>query len=65
MYREAKRLTKETGTLHVVDHIVPKCGETVSGLHVLANLRIIHWLENAQKGAAWWPDMWMEQSELF
>lgn len=65
LYREARRLTRESGVLHVVDHIVPKCGETVCGLHVLANLRIIHWLENAQKGANWWPDMWMEQAELF
>ena len=65
LYKEAKRLTRETGELHVVDHIVPKVGATVSGLHVLSNLRVIHWLPNAQKGAFWWPDMWMEQSELF
>jgi hypothetical protein len=65
LYREARRLTRETGVLHVVDHIVPKCGETVTGLHVLANLRIIHWLENATKGAIWWPDMWGEQIDLW
>lgn len=63
-YREAKRLTLLTGVLHVVDHVVPKIGGTVCGLHVPWNMRVIHWRENAQKGAAWWPDMWMVQMEL-
>lgn len=64
IYAEAKRLTEETGELYVVDHIVPMCGKIVSGLHVSWNLRVIHWRENAQKGAWFWPDMPMEQMDL-
>jgi hypothetical protein len=64
VYREAKRMTRETGEQYVVDHIVPKMSELVCGLHVHWNLRVIHWLPNAQKGNATWPDMPMEQIEL-
>jgi 5-methylcytosine-specific restriction endonuclease McrA len=65
LYQQARALTKMTGELHVVDHIVPKINPLVCGLHVPWNLRVIHWLENAQKGAYWWPDMPNEQIELF
>lgn len=63
-YREAKRMTRETGELHVVDHIVPKINPLVCGLHVAANLQVLHWRPNALKGNNWWPDMWGEQEPL-
>lgn len=63
-YAEAKAMTQASGELHVVDHIVPKIHPLVCGLHVPANLRVIHWLENAKKGNLWWPEMPMEQTEI-
>lgn len=67
--REARRLTLETGELHVVDHIIPLIGkmggvQVVSGLHVHYNMRVIPAGPNAQKGAWYWPDMPFEQMEL-
>jgi hypothetical protein len=49
VYEEARRLTRETGIEHVVDHAYPLRGELVSGLHVGANLRVITWQENSAK----------------
>ena len=48
-YIEAKRLTKETGINHHVDHIRPLQGRTVSGLHCPLNLQILTATENLQK----------------
>jgi hypothetical protein len=49
IYAEARRMCRETGIAYVVDHVVPLQGETVSGLHVANNLRIITESENCKK----------------
>lgn len=41
LYREARRLTKETGIPHEVDHVIPLNNPIVCGLHVETNLRIV------------------------
>lgn len=48
-YREAARLTKETGIRHEVDHIIPLQSEIICGLHVENNLQILTRSENARK----------------
>ena len=50
IYKEARRLTKETGLPHHVDHEIPLRGKLVSGLHVHNNLRIITAISNIEKG---------------
>jgi hypothetical protein len=69
LYREARRLTRETGELHVVDHIVPLIGKyngahVVNGLHWEGNMRVVHWKPNSAKGNWEWPDMPVEQMGL-
>ena len=49
-YREAARLTRETGIAHEVDHIVPLRSRLVCGLHCEANLQILTSTANRQKG---------------
>jgi hypothetical protein len=49
IYRMAAQISKESGTAHHVDHIVPLKGRKVCGLHVEYNLRIIPAFENRSK----------------
>ena len=48
-YKEAQRLTKETGIRHSVDHIIPLKHPLVSGLHVPNNLQVLTMSENSKK----------------
>jgi hypothetical protein len=53
IYDEARRLTATTGIRHSVDHVIPLCGRTVTGLHVATNLQIITLKENSRTGNRW------------
>lgn len=50
IYLKAKQITKETGILHHVDHIIPLRGKYVCGLHIETNLQIIPAIVNLRKG---------------
>lgn len=49
VYEEARRISKETGIRHEVDHIWPIVHESFSGLHVPWNLRVIPSPQNSTK----------------
>jgi hypothetical protein len=49
IYQQAQKLTRQTGILHEVDHIIPLLGRFVSGLHVENNLQIVTQTVNRKK----------------
>lgn len=55
MYKKSVLLTKETGILHVVDHIDPLQNKLICGLHVENNLQILTVSENASKSNKFIP----------
>lgn len=61
VYREADRLTQQTGVKHHVDHVIPLNHPRVCGLHVDYNLRPIPAGPNMSRGNDWCP----EQIEMF
>lgn len=49
IYLQARRISKETGIKHCVDHYYPLQGKNVTGLHIPDNLKIIPSKENNKK----------------
>jgi hypothetical protein len=49
LYMLASSLSKSTGMVWNVDHIIPLQGKNVSGLHIPENLQVILGIENIKK----------------
>ena len=49
IYESAEKMTRETGIVHHVGHIIPMQGALVSGLHVESNLQVLVGSENIRK----------------
>ncbi len=56
-YAKSAKLTRETGIVHHVDHIVPLISDIVCGLHWEGNLQVLPALKNWEKRNLHWPDM--------
>ena len=52
-YKQAEKLTAETGIPHEVDHIVPLKHDLICGLNVPDNLQVITRAENRTKANKW------------
>lgn len=64
LFKQAERLTRETGVMHSVDHLVPLQNPLVCGLHWHGNMEVQPLAANMAKGNRVWPGMWEQQLEL-
>ena len=54
LYAKRNRMNKRDGkSTWSIDHIIPLQGTTVSGLHVINNLKIVKTLDNLSKSNSW------------